>query len=74
MLPGRATAMLDRAVERLGLSARGYGKVLVVARTLAALADRDAPNVDDVAEALGLRALDRREHGGTAPASTQTSP
>jgi magnesium chelatase family protein len=64
--------MLDRAVERLGLSARGHAKVLKVACTLAALDARDAPSADDIAEALGLRALDRRAQ--ERPALPKTSP
>ena len=51
--------MLAAAVERLSLSARAYGKVLRVARTIADLEGRrrGAPHV---AEAIGLRVLNRR--------------
>src|SRR5690606_1025969 len=38
-LEAREQALLDRAVERLGLSARAYHRVLRVARTIADLAD-----------------------------------
>ena len=64
-LPSQATKMLDRAVDRLGLSARGHGKVLYVARTIAALEARETIDAGDIAEALCLRALDRR--AGTEP-------
>jgi magnesium chelatase family protein len=52
-------ALLRKAVERLALSARGYGKVLRVARTIADL-DSD-PNVAPrhIAEAITYRALER---------------
>jgi magnesium chelatase family protein len=54
--PG-ARKLLAAAVDRLGLSARGFHRCLRVARTIADLA-RD-PSVDDhhVREALGLRHL-----------------
>jgi magnesium chelatase family protein len=51
--------MLTVAVERLSLSARAYGKVLRVARTIADLEGSDAVGPRHVAEAIGLRALDR---------------
>ncbi|HEY8515244.1 MAG TPA: YifB family Mg chelatase-like AAA ATPase [Candidatus Binatia bacterium] len=51
--------LLERAVERLRLSARAYARVLKVARTVADLAGRDAITSEDVAEALQYRMLDR---------------
>ncbi len=51
--------MLAAAVDRLGLSARAYGKVLRVARTLADLEGAAAVGPAHVAEAIGLRVLDR---------------
>jgi magnesium chelatase family protein len=52
--------VLNRAVERLGLSARAYHRVLKVARTVADLAASEAITAAHLAEALGYRALDRR--------------
>ena len=46
-------------MERLGLSARAYGKVLRVARTLADLDHSDAVRAPHVAEAVHARLLDR---------------
>jgi magnesium chelatase family protein len=54
-------AMLSTAVDRLGLSARAYGKVLRVARTIADLDGSDAIRPAHVAEAIGLRVLDREK-------------
>jgi magnesium chelatase family protein len=51
--------MLRAAVDRLALSARAYGKVLRVARTIADLEGSDAIRPSHVAEAIGLRVLDR---------------
>ncbi|AKT39228.1 YifB family Mg chelatase-like AAA ATPase [Chondromyces crocatus] len=58
--------LLRVAVERLGLSARAYGKVLRVARTLADLAGSDAVRSAQVAEAIGMRLLDREASVATA--------
>jgi magnesium chelatase family protein len=47
------------AIERLGLSARAYHRVLKLARTLADLAGRDQVTAAQVAEAIQYRVLDR---------------
>jgi magnesium chelatase family protein len=52
--------MLSAAMERLALSARAYGKVLRAARTIADLDGSTVLRPAHVAEAIGLRVLDRR--------------
>ncbi|WP_426978368.1 YifB family Mg chelatase-like AAA ATPase [Pseudarthrobacter sp. O4] len=49
------TRILDLALERGVLTARGYDRVLRLAWTLADLAARDTPGADDIGQALGLR-------------------
>lgn len=47
--------LLTQAAERMGLSARGYHRVMRVARTIADLAGRDVVQKTDVAEAISFR-------------------
>lgn len=53
---GAARDLLSRAVDRLGLSARGHDRVLRVARTIADLGRSERVGAEHVAEALGYRA------------------
>lgn len=54
-MPPGTTRILDTALERGTLTARGYDRVLRLAWTLADLAHSDTPDVDHIGQALGLR-------------------
>ena len=51
--------LLDQAVSRLGLSARAYGRILRVARTIADLGESVMISSTHVAEAIQYRTFDR---------------
>jgi magnesium chelatase family protein len=55
----QGATLLKQAISRLGLSARGYHRVLKVARTIADLAGAKPVASADVAEAIQYRRFDR---------------
>lgn len=62
-LEAPSAALVERAMTRLGLSARAYDRILKVARTIADLAGHPQIAPSDVAEAINYRSLDREGWG-----------
>jgi magnesium chelatase family protein len=59
----QAVEVMRMAYDRLGLSARGYDRVMRMARTIADLAASERIEANHIAEAITLRSLDKKYWG-----------
>jgi magnesium chelatase family protein len=62
-LSAEARGLLDRAMARLGLSARAYDRIIKVARTIADLDGAEDIAAAHISEAINYRSLDREGWG-----------
>lgn len=59
LLQPDSKALLEQAVNRMGMSARGYHRILRVARTLADMQQQENVLMEHIAESISYRSMDK---------------
>ena len=62
-IDGESGSLLEKAMNRFGLSARAHTRILKIARTIADLEGSPHMRAHHVAEAIQYRTLDRKQWG-----------
>ena len=63
-LDAQGDKMLSYAMDKMGLSARAYDRILKVSRTIADLDGSATIQMQHISEAIGYRSLDREDWAG----------